>query len=234
MFDTERPKQVLEKLRSFNSKERFFMVGYILGNPDFKPSQTFVEEIENILNLKCPKELFTAMDYHLDWLYASLYLAFYEGQNNIYSNDEKPITGNQEDIDFIIAFVQNNYCHIILIEVKGVMEWANKQLHSKASRLGKIFGQKGDRWSSIVPHFLIMSPKKPNCIVVSEWPSWMCPDGEVPWVKLSVPNELYKVTRCNEDGRPKKDGVFWKQEPRKNCGNSNHQAGIDTQLIFTR
>jgi hypothetical protein len=224
MFDTESPKQVLEKLRSFNSKERFFMVGYILGNPDFKPSQTFVEKIENILNLKCPKELFTAMDYHLDWLYASLYLAFYEGQNNIYPNDEKLITGSQEDIDFIIAFVQNNYCHIILIEVKGVMEWANKQLHSKALRLGKIFGQKGDRWPSIVPHFLMMSPKKSKDIDVFDCPSWMTLKGEIPWVELSVPNELYKVTRCDDNGHANKDGAFWRPEFRKNCGYSPRQS----------
>lgn len=236
MFDTERPKQLLEKLRSFNSKERFFMVGYILGNPDFKPSQTFVKEIENILNLKFPKELFTAMDYHIDWLYASLYLAFYEGQHNIYSNDEKLITGNQEDIDFIIAFVQNNYCHIILIEVKGVMGWTNKQLRSKAMRLGKVFGQEGDKCPGVVPHFLMMSPKKSKNIDVSDWPSWMTLKGEFPWVKLSVPNGLRKVTRCDEYGHANKDGVFWKPEQRQNCGNSHRQAALDaaTQLIFTR
>src|SRR4030042_3553244 len=173
LIDAINLKKVIESLRLFNSKERFFMVGQILGNPDFKPSQTFVKEIESNLNLELPIDLFTAMDYHLDWLYASLYLVFNNGQNKIFSNDEKLITGYQEDIDFIIAFVQTNQCHIILIEVKGVMGWTNKQLRSKAIRLGKVFGQKGDKWLGIVPHFLMMSPKKSKNIDVSDWPKWM-------------------------------------------------------------
>jgi len=182
--------------------------------------------------LKLPNDLFTAMDYHLDWLYASLYLAFYEGQHDIYSNDEKLITGNQEDIDFIIAFVQNNYCHIILIEAKGVMGWANKQLCSKAMRLRKIFGQKGDKWPGVVPHFLMMSPKKSKNIDVSDWPTWMTLEGEIPWVKLSIPNGLLKVTRCDEYGYANKDGEFWRSELRKNCGNS-HRQGFDKLNLAT-
>jgi len=47
MFDTGRPEHVLEKLRSFNSKERFFMVGQILDNLDFKPSQIYVKSSQN-------------------------------------------------------------------------------------------------------------------------------------------------------------------------------------------
>jgi len=236
MFDTERPKNLLEKLRSFNSKERFFMVGYILGNPDFKPSQTFVEEIENILNLKFPKELFTAMDYHIDWLYASLHLAFNNDSFGIHPNDDRLIKGQQEDIDFLIAFLQNDCCHIVLIEAKGTMAWRNKQMRSKATRLGGIFGQEGDKWSGVIPHFLILSPKKSKNLNISDWPSWMTLGGEVPWGKLSVPNGLRKVTRCDEYGYANKDGEFWKLELRKNCGNSHRQAAFDTatQHIFRR
>jgi len=213
--DTSRANQVIENLRSFNSKERFFLIGHALGNPDFTPSETFRKEIENCLNLKLPSQLFTAMDYHLDWLYASLYLAFYDGGDKIYSNCDRIIKGQQEDIDFIIAFVQDTLCHIILVEAKGVMGWSNKQMDSKAERLRGIFGQDSTRWPDVKPHFVILSPTPPSeRLHISRWPAWMSTDGQVPWIPLGVPHNLIKVTRCNKDGWADKAGAYWKTELR--------------------
>lgn len=209
-----RVHQVIENLRSFNSKERFFLIGRALGNSNFTPSETFRKEIENRLNLKLPSQLFAAMDYHIDWLYASLYLAFYDGGDKIYSNCDRIIKGQQEDIDFIIAFVQDTLCHIVLIEAKGVMRWSNKQMDSKAERLRGIFGQDGTRWLDVKPHFVILSPRQSKRFHVSKWPAWMSIDGNIPWIRMEVPHNLIKVTRCNKDGKADKAGAYWKTELR--------------------
>ena len=209
-----RVHQVIENLRSFNSKERFFLIGHALGNLDFTPSETFQKEIENLLNLKLPSQLFAAMDYHIDWLYASLFLAFDSDQSGIYSNSDGVIKGQQEDIDFIIAFVQDTMCHIVLIEAKGVMGWSNKQMDSKAERLGEMFGPDGTRWPEVKPHFVVLSPRQHRHLHVSEWPAWTSTDGQVPWIPLGVPRNLIKVTRCNKDGKADKAGAYWKTELR--------------------
>lgn len=212
--NTSQVNQVIENLRSFNSKERFFLVSQVLGNPDFTSSEAFLKEIEECLNLKLPSRLFTAMDYHLDWLYASLYLAFYDGGDKIYSNSDGVIKGQQEDIDLIMAFIQDTLCHVILIEAKGVMGWSNKQMDSKAERLRGIFGQDGVRWQDVKPHFVILSPRQSKHLHVSKWPAWMSIDGNIPWIRMEVPHNLIKVTRCNKDGKADKAGAYWKTELR--------------------
>ena len=68
-------------LESFNRKERFFLVGQALGNPRFKLSRDFRTRLGKAVGLeengiKIPANAFAAMDYHLDWVAASLFLAF--------------------------------------------------------------------------------------------------------------------------------------------------------------
>jgi hypothetical protein len=204
-------KRLIDNLRSFNSKERFFLIGHILGNTNFTPSQAFKENIEDSLSLKIPDELFAVMDYHLDWLYASLYLTF-NGRVDcqIFSNSDHLIKAQQEDVDFIIAFADDVSCHIILVEAKGVTGWTNRQMNSKAMRFEEIFGSDGKRWPGVNPHFLLLSPRRSRHLDVSKWPSWMTTNGEVPWIELPIPTGLKKVTRCSSEGVDDKDGLFWK------------------------
>ena len=68
-----------------NAKERFFLIGKILGNSEFKLSAKFREELYKIFGMKLPTEVFLAMDYHLDWLYASLQITE-DGSAKIYPN----------------------------------------------------------------------------------------------------------------------------------------------------
>jgi len=209
-------KKLIENLLSFNSKERFFLIGHILGNKNFTPSQAFKKNIENSLHLKIPDELFAAMDYHLDWLYASLYLTFNgNGESEIVSNSERMIKAQQEDIDFIMAFAEDTSCHIILVEAKGVTGWTNKQMNSKAMRFGEIFGSDGKRWPGVCPHFLLLSPRRSKRLNLSNWPVWMIVDGEVPWIELPIPSKLRKVTRCSREGVDDKEGLFWKTSRRQ-------------------
>ena len=204
-----RMKQLIDNLCSFNSKERFFLIGHALGNKDFTLSHVFKKEIANALRLDMPDSLFAAMDYHLDWLYASLHLTFNGGECQIFPNSDRLVKAQQEDIDLIIAFAEDTTCHIILVEAKGVTGWTNKQMNSKATRFAEIFGSDGKRWPSVNPHFLLLSPRRSKHLDMSKWPSWMTPNGKVPWIELPVPPKLRKVARCGPNAVPDRNGLFW-------------------------
>lgn len=206
---------LINTLRSFNSKERFFLIGHVLGNASFTLSEKFKEKIETKLHLQFPDNSFTAIDYHLDWLYASLYSTFNNGRGSqIFSNSHRIIKAQQEDVDLIIAFQKDGSYHIILLEAKGVTGWTNKQMTSKANRFREIFGTDGKKWPNVIPHFLLMSPKQSKHLNISEWPTWMSVNGQAAWIELPIPNGLRKVTRCDEAGSDDKNGGFWKVSVR--------------------
>jgi len=171
--------------------------------------------VEDRLGISIPDGAFTAMDYHLDWLWASLYLTF-DGRAvpGVVSNTDRVIKAQQEDIDFLIAFPEGSSCRIVLIEAKGATGWTNKQMASKVQRFEQILGANGTRWPGVVPHFLLLSPRRPQRLNVSTWPSWMTVDGEVVWCQLPVPNGLRKVTRCDPNGKDSQDGLYWKISQR--------------------
>jgi len=126
--------KTIEYLKSFNRKERFHLVGQLLGNSRFNLDPNMFRKILDLLNLDTPTYYFSAMDYHLDWIFASLSLA--SGQ------DDGPkeinslcINATNEDIDFLLAFVDDlGITHIIMIEAKGDTSFTNKQLQSKAKQ----------------------------------------------------------------------------------------------------
>ena len=45
---------VIDCLRSFDAKEKFFLLGQVLGNPHFEPSSGFREELGSALGLQIP------------------------------------------------------------------------------------------------------------------------------------------------------------------------------------
>ncbi len=119
----------------------------MLGNPDFRMDDKQLDKIYDLINIKIPREYFAAMDYHLDWIYASLYLT----QNNPTGRVERnfieengiaidhQISGTQEDVDFLLAFVDHeNITHIVMIEAKGDSYFSNGQLDSKNKRFKAI------------------------------------------------------------------------------------------------
>ena len=202
--------KLIKNLQSLNAKERFFLIGKILGNSEFKLSAEFREDLNKEFDIKIPANVFSAMDYHLDWLYASLHITE-DDSDKIYSNEEGIIKGHQEDIDYIIVFEIDNKTHIILIEAKGVTGWSNKQMDSKANRLKEIFGEMGDKWDNVIPHFLMMSPREQKKVNVNEWPTWM---HKFKWLPLPIPEKLYKITRCNQQGKSDEKGVYWTKKNR--------------------
>jgi predicted ATP-grasp superfamily ATP-dependent carboligase len=63
-------QNLIKYLKDFNSKERFFLVGQILGNPSFTLASEFREKLSDLLEIPIPADALSAMDYHIDWLYA--------------------------------------------------------------------------------------------------------------------------------------------------------------------
>ncbi|OPY75317.1 MAG: hypothetical protein A4E64_01948 [Syntrophorhabdus sp. PtaU1.Bin058] len=205
---------LFDYLRDFNSKERFFLVGQALGNPGFKISREFRNELAAVLHLQIPEVSFCAMDFHLDWLYASLQLNANNGKKEIHSNDAGIIKGQQEDVDLLVGYQVDNTYHIIIVEAKAFTGWTNSQMDSKADRLREIFGDNGNRWQHVFPHFLLMSPKKPVQLQTARWPKWMIQktQGGQPapaWIKLQVPSTQIRVSRCDKNGKPNTKGDYW-------------------------
>ena len=205
--------EIVSNLRMFNRKERFFLVGMALGNPDFKLGEEFRKEIGEAFRLNVPQDAFVAMDYHLDWIYATLSSFFNPTTGGVYPNVDNMISATQEDIDLLVAYQDEKVCHLIMLEAKGVIGFTNRQLHRKVQRLSVFFGNQGNRWPSVVPHFAIVSPKEPKRVDSTSWPAWFKPGGMLPWIKMDIPSKLKKITRCDENGQVSAAGNYWKIAP---------------------
>ncbi len=203
--------ELITYLKRFNRKERFFLVGWALGNREFRLSSAFRRELSSSLDLDVPAESFVAMDYHLDWIYASAFLASTGDPNTHHPNRDGLVTGIQEDMDLVVAFSAGETAHLIMVEAKGVTGWTNKQATSKTRRLEAIFGQRGDKWPGIRPYFVLASPKESQRLNCSRWPSWMKrEDGRPHWMRMEIPSGLRMVTRCSESGKVSQEGQYWK------------------------
>ena len=203
---------VIEYLESFNRKERFFLVGAALGNAQFQLGAAFRERVGAEFGLDIPEDAFVAMDYHLDWIQASVYLPEEESSGNqVYSNATRLVTGTQEDVDLIIAFADGRTTHLIMLEAKAETGWTNKQAMSKAGRLNRIFGPRGDAISEVMPHYGLLSPHPPRRLETEQWPRWMLSSsGTVAWLELKVPLGRRKLTRSDATGKRAQHGGYFK------------------------
>jgi hypothetical protein len=211
---------IIDHLRSFNRKERFFLVGTALGNPDFRLGCAFRQRLSDTLALEVPSDAFVAMDYHLDWIQASAYLSR-DGvsASDVHSNAAGLVSGNQEDVDLIVAFDGSTATHVIMLEAKAETGWTNKQAGSKAKRLTKIFGKEGRDFPQLQPHFSLMSPRRPLQLQTDCWPTWMRTlEGAPLWMELTVPPGRMKLTRCDGAGKQTRDGGYFKVQPTDSKG----------------
>jgi hypothetical protein len=209
-------QQIITNLKSFNRKERFHLIGTALGNKDFKLADEFRSILNTTFSINIPSNAFVAMDYHLDWIWASLYLNYNldDKQNKVYPNTYGIITANQEDIDIIVAYIEGVICHIVMLEAKAETGWTNKQMQSKADRLTILFGKGGKKWNNVIPHFAIISPHKPIYLETDNWSDWMKPDGNVKWLELKLPESL-RIIRCDENRKITENGMFWMVKHKK-------------------
>ncbi len=210
MKGVENMNNLLEWLKLFNSKERFFLTGYLLGNYNFSLCQSFRNDLSELINIEIPSDAFSAMDYHVDWLYASLNLARENNLDKVYLNKNQVIKAQQEDTDWLVAFKDQTGFHVILLEAKVTGGWSNKQMVSKAIRYREIFGENGNNWNNVMPHFVCLSPTKPRRLEINKWPQWMKPNNDILWLNIPKLDQLYKVTRCDENGLITSKGLYWK------------------------
>ncbi len=201
--------RLLDTLRAFNSKERFFLLSYVLGNSHFTLSEQFRSALRGVLAAKIPEGAFCAVGFHLEWLYAALQLAADDGTQGVYSSDNGVIKAQQEDTDLLVAFGAADGCHIVLVEAKATTGWSNGQMKSKAARMADIFGNDGRKWAGVTPHFVLTSPRPPQQLTTSDWPQWMAPQKKWLWMPLDIPKNLKRVSRCESDGTPRAHGEFW-------------------------
>ena len=132
---------LIEILRRFNRKERFFLVGTALDNNTFSLGKEFKKTLEKRIGIPIERDVFVAMDYHLDWIDVGLKLWNVDITiGNKFPNKDGQINKNQEDIDLIICFESAGKYHIVLLEAKAETGWTNKQMDSKVKRFRKLFG----------------------------------------------------------------------------------------------
>lgn len=198
---------LIEVLESFNRKERFFLIAQALGQEDgagepaFTLHPKFRKELEQKIGIEVPIDAFVAMDYHLDWLQASLTLApVIQDEVFDFSNEGEVIKGTQEDVDLLVAFREGERCHLVLVEAKAYSGWTNDQMISKSNRLREIFGDDGTKNRDAIPHFCLIGPK-PEKLKTETFPEWMKPGGELLCLDLRLPDtNRRKVERYDKVG----------------------------------
>ena len=209
-------RNLIDYLRDFNRKERFILLDHVLGQQPgevFRLNRHFAGKLATELRLEIPVDAFVAMDYHLDWIQMALHLADRPGfdiGSTILNVNNKLVKANQEDVDLLVAFEdeRSREVHLVLIEAKADTGWTNKQLKSKAARLGHIFDT---RVLEIVkPHFVLMSPcsksKRRRKIDTDGWPPWMTKGNMAHWLELPLRDGLLRVTRCDASRKSNKNG----------------------------
>jgi len=198
---------VLSALESFNRKERFFVICAALDLPALHLGPNFRRRVEMAFGVTVTDPVFVAIDYHQDWLMAALRLAHGEITEQQPNPDPTGrITGNQEDVDLLLAFCGEGTTHLVMLEAKAETGFASKQMDSKAMHLAGIFGHHGDRFRLVTPHFGLLSPKPPVRLGYTGWPAWMAPNGTPIWLQLDVPKQRRRVVRCNAAGLRQKIG----------------------------
>jgi len=173
--------QIIQNLRNFNRKERDHLIKFALSESPEHPQIS--KELWRAIRPKDgptrrpkPSEMFIGMDYHLNWLYAALMVPN-DYQNGIYgqenrwpdsfevSKKERPLKPNQEDVDLILAFQENDELYITLIEAKLSSGWGIKQFESKFPRLCKLkrLTQPANSFGLTVKwRLMLASPSKPS------------------------------------------------------------------------
>ena len=192
---------LLSFLESFNRKERFFLVGAALGRPLFELSDEFREMLRSWFGASVPTDAFVAMDYHIDWLQMSIWLAQHGEPASHWQDTDHIASGNQEDIDLVVAFDSADGPHLILIEAKVDTGWNNAQLKSKARRLAAAIPESAISALRLHPHYGLMSPKESPHINVANWPQWMTDDAKPRWHHLGMPAGRRQMVRCDSNGK---------------------------------
>lgn len=200
---------IVEALKRFNRKERYWLLRNALGDGSKRLGDDFRQNLGEILDIKVPAHAWWAMDYHLDSIIGALHLCTGGKVGDKVQNDKKLVHGTHGDVDMVVAFNKT----LILIEAKGVTAWSNSQLNPKVDRLVQIFGEGDSLPGGVTLRFVLTSPLQSNKLVrdgVKPWPKWMTGSDKKPLFQtLKMDKGLLKVVRCGDDGKSNKDGKSW-------------------------
>jgi hypothetical protein len=212
---------LVEALKMFNRKERYWLIRNALGVNSEKLDSEFRKLLKEKHFIEVPENAWWAMDYQIDWLIGALHLFKCQGEEAVCEKPEinKPqlFTGTIQDIDFLVAFKNT----LIFIEAKGDAPWNCEQLNSKIGRLQNIVKE----FNSVETHFLLISPKPPQKkriekSIESLRLSWIFAGDKPRWLPLQIitdehnPNitrfeDFYHVRRCDKNiGPANQDSVF--------------------------
>lgn len=203
---------LIEALQAFNRRERQILVGWVLDRITFPLGYEFRDVLSGVLSpLRVPADSYVAMDYTLNWLAAALMWS----SGEVTGHDvevQNPATGvdvqDISDTDLLVAFAHGSETHLVLLEAKGYTKWDTQQLKRKIERLSTIFGHDGERFASVIPHWVFVSPGPPPNL---NWAKWMVdPSTGAPhYLPLPQPaGHKLAIGRCDENGK-KKDGGYW-------------------------
>ena len=204
---------LIRDLEAMNAKERYWLLHAALGPTPL--AAPFLEALCDEAGVNPPPtDAWWAMDFHLDWLACALLggAQIGEPQSLLFPGWK---LGTQEDVDLIVAWDVGEITHLLLVEAKGVTSHSNKQVTSKATKLGTLFGQDGTAQAGVVPHLVLASPTEPLRLRTEGFPDWcLRADHTIRWVELTVPNTLIQPVRCDESGKVTKLGSHWKYQRR--------------------
>lgn len=196
----EMNKALVENLKRFNAKERDHLMRYAyLGrSANYTEDKVFLNNdfdraLRNLAGLGEDAHcVFAGMDYHLDWLFAALWMSTnhpdwepdlgdsprvpmaphesVEGVDDLYT-DLRPVTGSQEDIDLLVIYKVANTLALLFVEAKGSAAFDRVQLARKLIRLDRILVDSGvaKNCENSLPYLLVLaSPNKPNFLDVKD------------------------------------------------------------------
>ena len=203
-------RSLVEALKLFNRKERFWLIQEALGCSKLKPQHRiplhshFRTKLDKELSIKVPPDAWWAMDYHFDWIYAALHVlktGLTEDERPILANrNPQFIMGNQQDCDLIVAFEKT----LIVIEAKtGV---------SDKSQLVEKF----ERWESLLPKMeeqglasvFIYASRTQHELV--KWQKFNSRLAKCNPLELPAFDDFgtWRVVRCNSDGKKASNGEY--------------------------
>lgn len=196
-------KSLREHLEELDRKERNAVIRKVFKTENLQLSEEFISDLETTSSVTIPQDYYWALDYHIDWIYAALY-SFYKAYSfddftpvQYEKNNSSP-KFNQEDIDFLIYFNQNNTHTFIFIEAKYDTAWSNKQFKSKDDRL--YFIEEKFKTTGVFKfHRILMSPSSPIHLKTNRWK----------WIKMAKKSSLYTISRCTEEGKKSVNGKYW-------------------------
>ncbi len=161
-MNKEMQDALIRNLKLLNAKERDLLMrhAYLGIENQSALSASFDNKLKDLMEqkLKLPKEsarcVFAGMDYHLDWLFAALWMATQNlkpesaGRNmDVHTSIEglaskytefRTVTGIQEDVDLLVVYEVKDELVLLFIEAKGSAAFDRVQLARKLIRLDRI------------------------------------------------------------------------------------------------